>query len=63
MKTKHVWNKFPSVTREGKYFYRSGCCTVTVLQSFLTGNWNVVKNGQPGDGEFKTAKEAMDAAF
>jgi hypothetical protein len=61
MKTKVIWNKIPSATREGKFFYRSGL--VTVLQSWITGNWRVEKNGQGCDGEFKTAKEAMRAAF
>ena len=34
-----IWKKYPSVTREGKFFYRCAAREITVMQSFLTGKW------------------------
>ena len=60
MKTKILWNKMPSVTREGRFFYTHG--NVTVMQSWLSGNWEISQNGQTRDGQFVSSKTARKAA-
>jgi hypothetical protein len=60
MRTKTEWKKIPSVTRPGRYFYRSG--KVTVRQSFMTGDWSYQREGSIEVGGFKTPDEAKAAA-
>ena len=54
------WQKIPSVTRQGKWFYRATIngVEIVILQSFLTDLWEArfpTKVSQ----EYKTAKQAM----
>lgn len=60
---KAEWKKLPSVTREGKWFYRAiiNGVEVTVLQSMFSALWTVTWKGTITD-EFKTAKQAMTIA-
>lgn len=72
MKINTVWNKLPSVTREGKFFYRGKHNSgefFTVLKSWVTGQWNVqgdfslerFKLSGIRMATFKTSKAAMSA--
>jgi len=60
---KAEWKKLPSVTREGKWFYRAiiDGIEVTVLQSMYSGMWLADWKGG-NSGECKTAKQAMKVA-
>jgi len=59
MKTQ--WNKMPSVTREGKFFYTAqiGLDKMSVSQSWLTGGWKIQLNDKTELGRmFNTSKGA-----
>jgi hypothetical protein len=61
---KSIWLKLPSVTRPNKFFYNAGkgLKRVSVLQSFLTGLWNIQTVSGMVKEDFSTAKKAMQAA-
>jgi len=54
-----TWQKYPSVTREGKFFYRCADLDVTVMQSFLSGKWVIYGKSNL---YFDTSKLAMKYA-
>jgi hypothetical protein len=53
------WQKYPSVTRTGKFFYRCAASDTTVMQSFLTGKWVIYGKSNL---YFDSAKLAMEHA-
>ena len=63
MRSKIVWTKLPSVTRQGKWFYRAiiDGVEVTVLQSMYSGRWSAQYNGRVTD-EYETSRQAKTTA-
>ncbi len=63
MKSKLLWSKLPSVTRERKYFFvsRLGNQRVSVTQGFYTNKWHVQFDENPLSEGFDTAGDAMNA--
>jgi hypothetical protein len=60
MKIPKGWTRWPSVTRNGKFFYSNSVLAIAVTQNWVTGIWEARK-GQSNQviASATTAKECM----